>query len=59
MVVHLKDQPHTMPLDLLKALSEQAENDVLMCTCYPQLILTRPNAPPSWQNTTTDNLKLT
>ena len=27
MVVHLKDQPHTTPLDLLKALLEQEEND--------------------------------
>ena len=30
MVVHLKDQPHTTPLDLLKALLEQEENDTLM-----------------------------
>ena len=29
MVVHLKDQPHTTPLDLLKALLEQEENDAL------------------------------
>ena len=35
MVVHLKDQPHTTPLDLLKALLEQGENDTLMCTRYP------------------------
>ena len=27
MVVHLKDQPHTTPLDLLKALLEQEEQD--------------------------------
>ena len=32
MVVHLKDQPHTTPLDLLKALLEQEENDTLMRT---------------------------
>ena len=35
MVVHLKDQPHTTPLDLLKALLEQEENDTLTCTQYP------------------------
>ena len=35
MVVHLKDQPHTTPLDLLKALLEQEENDALTCTHYP------------------------
>ena len=35
MVVHLKDQPHTTPLDLLKALLEQEENDTLMRTRYP------------------------
>ena len=35
MVVHLKDQPHTTPLDLLKALLEQEENDALMRTRYP------------------------
>ena len=29
MVVHLKDQPHTTPLDLLRALLEQEENDAL------------------------------
>ena len=27
MVVHLKDQPHTTPLDLLRVLLEQEEND--------------------------------
>ena len=32
MVVHLKDQPHTTPLDLLKALLEQEENNALTCT---------------------------
>ena len=46
MVVHLKDQPHTTPLDLLKALLEHAENDVLMRTCYPQSMLVRPNPLP-------------
>ena len=45
MVVHLKDQPHTMPLDLLKALLEQAENHALKCTRYPQSMSARPNAP--------------
>ena len=35
MVVHLKDQPHTTPLDLLKALLEQEENDTLMRTQVP------------------------
>ena len=35
MVVHLKDQPHTTPLDLLKALLEQEENDTLTRTRYP------------------------
>ena len=46
MVVHLKDQPHTTPLDLLRALLEQAENDAMTCTRYPQLMSARPNAPP-------------
>ena len=32
MVVHLKDQPHTTPLDLLKALLEKVENDAMTCT---------------------------
>ena len=35
MVVHLKDQPHTTPLDLLRVLLEQEENDALTCTQYP------------------------
>ena len=35
MVVHLKDQPHTTPLDLLKALLEKEENDALTHTWYP------------------------
>ena len=35
MVVHLKDQPHTTPLDLLKALLEQEENDTLTHMRYP------------------------
>ena len=34
MVVHLKDQPQTTPLDLLKALLEQEENDTLTSTRY-------------------------
>ena len=35
MVVHLKDQPHTTPLDLLRVLLEQEENDALTHTWYP------------------------
>ena len=35
MVVHLKDQPYTTPLDLLKALLEQEENHTLKRTRYP------------------------
>ena len=35
MVVHLKDQPHTTPLDLLRVLLEQEENDTLTHTRYP------------------------
>ena len=41
MVVHLKDQPHTSPLDLLKALLEQEENDTLMRTWYPPSMSSR------------------
>ena len=46
MVVHLKDQPHTTPLDLLRVLLEQVENDAMTRTHYPQLMSTRPNTPP-------------
>ena len=46
MVVHLKDQPHTTPLDLLRALLEQEENDALMCTRYPPSTSARPSQPP-------------
>ena len=46
MVVHLKDQPHTTPLDLLKALLEQEENDALTRTQYPPSTSTRPSQPP-------------
>ena len=46
MVVHLKDQPHTTPLDLLKALLEQEENDTLMHTQYPSSTSARPAHPP-------------
>ena len=46
MVVHLKDQPHTTPLDLLKALLEQEENDALTRTRYPLSTSTRPTQPP-------------
>ena len=35
MVVHLKNQPHTTPLDLLRVLLEQEENDTLRHTHYP------------------------
>ena len=45
MVVHLKDQPHTTPLDLLRALLEQEENYTLTCTHYPLSISSRPNHP--------------
>ena len=46
MVVHLKDQPHTTPLDLLRALLEQEENDALMRTRYPPSTSARPLQPP-------------
>ena len=45
MVEHLKDQPHTTPLDLLKALLEQEENDALTCIRYPPSTLSRTNQP--------------
>ena len=45
MVVHLKDQPHTTPLDLLKALLEQEENDALTCTQYPPSTSSRTSQP--------------
>ena len=45
MVVHLKDQPHTTPLDLLKALLEQEENDALMRTRYPPSTSSRMSQP--------------
>ena len=45
MVVHLKDQPHTTPLDLLKALLEQEENDTLMHTRYPPSTSSRMSQP--------------
>ena len=46
MVVHLKDQPHTTPLDLLRALVKQEENDALTCTHYPPSTSARPSHPP-------------
>ena len=46
MVVHLKDQPHTTPLDLLRALLEQEENDALTHTQYPPSTSARPSQPP-------------
>ena len=45
MVVHLKDQPHTTPLDLLRALLEQEENNALTCTRYPPSTSARPSHP--------------
>ena len=45
MVVHLKDQCHTTPLDLLKALLEQEENDTLMGTRYPPSTSSRTSQP--------------
>ena len=45
MVVHLKDQPHTTPLDLLRALLEQEENDALTRTWYPLSTLSRTSQP--------------
>ena len=45
MVVHLKDQPHTTPLDLLKALLEQEENDTLTRTWYPPSTSSRMSQP--------------
>ena len=46
MVVHLKNQPHTTPLDLLRALLEQEENDALTRTHYPPSTSARPSHPP-------------
>ena len=46
MVVHLKDQPHTTPLDLLRALLEQEENDALTHTRYPPSTSARSAQPP-------------
>ena len=44
MVVYLKDQPHTTPLDLLRVLLEQAGKDALTRTLYPQSTSARLNA---------------
>ena len=46
MVVHLKDQPHTTPLDLLRALLEQEENNALTHTRYPPSTSARLTHPP-------------
>ena len=46
MVVHLKDQPHTTPLDLLRALLKQEENDALTRTRYPPSSLSRLSHAP-------------
>ena len=35
MVVHMKDCPNSTPLDLLAALMENEQNDMLANTCYP------------------------
>ena len=45
MVVHLKDQPHTTPLDLFKVLLEQEVNDTLTCTRYPPYMSSRMSQP--------------
>ena len=45
MVVHLKDQPHTTPLNLLKALLEQEENNALIRTRYPPSTSSRMSQP--------------
>ena len=54
MVVHLKDQPHTTPLDLLKALLEQEENDALTRTQYPPSTSSRMSQPANQRSVTTD-----
>ena len=46
MVVHLKDQPHTTPLDLLRVLLEQEENDALTHTRYPPFTSARSTHRP-------------
>ena len=46
LVVHLKDQPHTTPLDLLRVLLEQEENDALTYTWYPPSTSARLTHPP-------------
>ena len=46
MVVHLEDQPHTTPLNLLRALLEQEENDALTRTRYPPSMSARSTQPP-------------
>ena len=45
MVVYLKDQLHTTPLDLLRVLLEQEENDALTRTHYPPSTSARPSHP--------------
>ena len=42
----MKDQPHTTPLDLLKVLLEQVENDALTHTRYPPSTSSWPNPAP-------------
>ena len=39
MVVHLKDHPNSTPLDLLAALLENEQNDILVNARYPTCYL--------------------
>ena len=57
MVVHLKDQPHTTPLDLLKALLEQEENDTLTRTRYPLSTSSRMSQPSETQRSVTTDIR--
>ena len=59
MVVHLKDQPHTTPLDLLRALLEQEENDALTRTNTHHLHLLDRHSHQSQQSVITDSHPLT
>ena len=45
-LLHLKDQPHTTHLDLLRALLEQEENNALTHTRYPPSTSARLSQPP-------------
>ena len=59
MVVHLKDQPHTTSLHLLKALLENAKNDLLTHTHYPPSISARLVVNPNWQSISIGQHRLT